>query len=187
MDKLTLRRYGKDILNSISSHKKTDLESSLYSHLFVSDLWKQSQSIGVTVSQAHEWSTYPIIEKGWEEHKNVSVPKCDPKDKQMQFYHLEGYHQLETVYFGLKEPDPRISKEIKKNEIDLLLVPGLLFSDQGYRIGYGGGFYDRFLHDYDGISVMIASEQQRHNPLPVDQYDQRVDYILSERGMIKTG
>ncbi|MGI8316138.1 5-formyltetrahydrofolate cyclo-ligase [Halobacillus mangrovi] len=186
MDKSELRKRGKIVLKNMTPAEKQEKEAFMYKHLFHSDLWKKAQTIGVTVSQTYEWSTFPIIEQGWAEQKIVSVPKCDPETKELNFHQLSKYSELESVYFGLKEPDPAKTKHLPKQHIDLLIVPGLLFNTEGYRIGYGGGYYDRFLTDYPGVTVMIASEEQRHEQLPVEEFDRKVSYIVTEQGIEST-
>ncbi|MBH0229876.1 5-formyltetrahydrofolate cyclo-ligase [Halobacillus yeomjeoni] len=186
MTKKKLRMQAKDRLSKLTEVEKVQIEENIYTHLFNSTLWKEAETVGVTVSQDHEWSTYPIIERGWNEQKNVAVPKCDPSSKQMVFYQLKDYEQLETVYFGLKEPKPQATHPVHKTQVDLLLVPGLMFDENGYRIGYGGGFYDRYINGFEGVTVMIAGELQKIDAVPIDQYDKKVDYILTEKGFHKT-
>ncbi|WP_309545138.1 5-formyltetrahydrofolate cyclo-ligase, partial [Halobacillus trueperi] len=70
--------------------------------------------------------------------------------------------------------------------IDLLLVPGLLFNEKGYRIGYGGGYFDRFIEGFPGKTLMIASDRQEYSPLPFEEFDQRVEYVLTESGVRST-
>lgn len=186
MDKAELRFKGKRILQHISMRERQKIEAFMHQHLFESELWKKAKVVGVTLSQAHEWSTERIIEEGWQDSKMMAVPKCSPDNKQMQFYLLEDYNQLERVYFGLREPNPEVSPAVNKNEIDLLLVPGLLFDEKGYRIGYGGGYYDRFIEGFQGKTLMIASESQKFSSLPMEEYDQRVEYVLTENGLCST-
>ncbi|MGP4061707.1 5-formyltetrahydrofolate cyclo-ligase [Halobacillus sp. H74] len=186
MDKTEWRFVGKNILQKITLKDKQKMESVMYAHLFDSPLWKEADVVGVTLSQSHEWATEDIIEEGWKANKIIAAPKCIPENKQMQFYQLDDYNQLEKVYFGLKEPDPECSEKVNKDDIDLLLVPGLLFDERGYRIGYGGGYYDRFIEGYLGKTVMIASEKQKQSGLPVEEFDQRVEYVLTENGIRAT-
>ncbi|WP_052158947.1 5-formyltetrahydrofolate cyclo-ligase [Halobacillus sp. BBL2006] len=186
MNKSDLRKLGKETLRKVSPVLKKEKEIQMYEHLFHTKLWENAQSVGTTISQDHEWSTFPIIERGWADKKIVAVPKCEPDAKQLDFYQLTDYHQLETVYFGLQEPDPTKTAHLAKEKIDLLIVPGLLFNDEGYRIGYGGGYYDRFLQNYQGQTVMIASEEQRHQQLPVEAFDKKVSYIITENGIKST-
>ncbi|WP_226583041.1 5-formyltetrahydrofolate cyclo-ligase [Halobacillus litoralis] len=186
MDKTELRFKGKSLMQGFSLKDKQKIEASMYYHLFESDLWKAAGSVGVTLSQSHEWSTEPIIEEGWSAGKTIAVPKCLPKNKEMQFYQLDHFEQLERVYFGLREPKPETSQPVEKNQLDLLLVPGLLFDEKGYRIGYGGGYFDRFIEGYNGKTLMIASNHQKINELPFEEFDQRVEYILTETGITST-
>lgn len=183
MDKTELRFKGKQILSTISVKERQEMEAKMHHHLFESDVWKKAKVVGVTLSQSHEWSTEPIIEEGWREGKKMVVPKCSPKEKEMEFYQLDDYGQLERVYFGLREPKPNETSKIEKNDIELLLVPGLLFDGKGYRIGYGGGYYDRFIEGYRGKTMMVASTKQKIDQLPMEEYDQRVEYILTEAGI----
>ncbi|ELK46214.1 5-formyltetrahydrofolate cyclo-ligase [Halobacillus sp. ACCC02827] len=186
MDKTELRFRGKRLLKGIGAGDREKLEASMQENLFRSSLWKTADVIGVTLSQAHEWSTKGIIEEGWRDDKTIVIPKCFPDTKQMAFYRLEDYDQLEKVYFGLLEPDPERAEMVDKMQIDLLLVPGLLYDAEGYRIGYGGGYYDRFLEDFRGTTMMMAAEMQQQERLPIESYDQPVHYILTESGIRST-
>ena len=87
--------------------------------------------------------------------------------------------------FGISEPDTQKAKEIDKNQIDLLLVPGLIFTRDGYRIGFGGGYYDRFLTDFVQPTVSLASTKQLVDDFPVEPFDIPVNYLLTEEGFVK--
>ncbi|MCP3025680.1 5-formyltetrahydrofolate cyclo-ligase [Halobacillus sp. A5] len=186
MKKQLLREQGKLILKSFTKAEKTSVEERLYQQLFQSNLFKHSETVALTVSLADEWNTYPIIEQAWKEHKQVLVPKCDRNTKAMTFYQLENLDQLETVYYGLKEPSPEISKLVKKSYIQLIVVPGLLFDHKGFRIGYGGGFYDRYLKDYQGTTASLLSRKQLIEKVPSEPFDQPVQQLFTEDGIIKT-
>ncbi|ASK63190.1 5-formyltetrahydrofolate cyclo-ligase [Virgibacillus phasianinus] len=184
MEKSKLRNQGIKYLKSLSKEEKISIEEKLTYELVNSDLWKQSSSIGVTISQGFEWDTRGIIETAWKENKLVSVPKCDPVHKKLTFYHLHTYEQLEVVYYNLKEPNPDNSQAIDKNSIELLLVPGLLFNKHGYRIGFGGGYYDRFLADFPNSTASLVSDGQFEHEIPVEKYDLPVNYIVTEQGIL---
>ncbi|WP_101844291.1 5-formyltetrahydrofolate cyclo-ligase [Halobacillus sp. Marseille-P3879] len=186
MKKQLLREQGKLILKSFSNNKKRLIEEKLHQQLFNSAAFKQSGSIATTVSLPGEWSTYPIIKHAWEEKKKVFVPKCDPRSKKMTFYHLTDFNQLETVFYGLKEPSPSKTTPVLKNDIDFILVPGLLFDRQGYRIGYGGGFYDRYLVDYQGRTASMLSKEQLIKSIPVETFDEPVQQLMIENEIINT-
>ncbi|MFD1018756.1 5-formyltetrahydrofolate cyclo-ligase [Thalassobacillus hwangdonensis] len=184
MDKTQLRARGKKILSELNPEDKKRIEHSFYLHLFKSDIWKKAISIGVTVSQESEWNTEPIIRQAWDENKFTVVPKCEPKSKRLDFYKLDDFDQLETVYFGLKEPDPTKTEPLKKSQIDLLIVPGLIYDRHGFRVGFGGGYYDRFLENYEGETVSLAASNQIVETIPKDEFDIPVNHLITEEGFL---
>lgn len=179
-----IRSEVQETLKSLNSARRSSVIQSLHDRLFDSDLWKKAESIGVTMSQDIEWDTYPIINRAWREKKMISVPKATHKTRQMTFYAITSFDQLEEGYIGIQEPIEGKATEIKKQEIDLLIVPGVAFTKAGYRIGFGGGFYDRFLADYTGETVSLIATEQLYNNLPHDEYDQPVNYIITDQGLI---
>ena len=156
---------------------------SLYNH----DIWKNAHTIGVTISTHPEIETKGIIERAWKEGKNIVIPKCEPRAKQMEFYRYQPNTILESVYSGLKEPLPDKGNKIDSHKIDVMVVPGLVFSTAGYRIGFGGGYYDRYLTSFDGIKISLAFTMQIREDIPVEEFDIPVDYLFTEQGVIHCG
>ncbi|MCF6137912.1 5-formyltetrahydrofolate cyclo-ligase [Pseudalkalibacillus berkeleyi] len=165
-------------LSNLSDGTRDQESVQIREQLFQTDDWKKSDTIGVTVSRGNEINTYPIIEKAWEEGKTVVVPKCHAKDFSMDFRKIDSFEQLEVVYFGLKEPVVEKTELITPDEIDLLIVPGLLFDEEGFRIGFGGGFYDRYLERYTGTTVSLLHPVQLNNDIPRESFDKPVDYLI---------
>ena len=185
INKKTLRKSAINSLKGFSENEKEKTEIKLTKFLTASNIWKQAKTIGVTVSQGFEWDTKPIIEAGWMDNKTVAVPKCLPKEKQLTFYKLEAYNQLEVVYYNLLEPKPDETVKVSKQGIDVLIVPGLLFDKQGYRIGFGGGFYDRFLTDFSNTTISILHSKQLMEDIPREAFDIPVQFLITENGWIK--
>lgn len=185
MNKTELRKTTIMQLKNISDAERNVIEDKLLNNLLAYDGWKQARSIGVTVSNGFEWSTRPIIETAWKEHKVVYVPKCLPKMRKMDFYQIHTYDQLEIVYYNLLEPKPDACKKVDKQNIDLLIVPGLLFDQQGYRVGFGGGYYDRYLADFPNHTVSLASANQVVRNVPAESFDIPVDTIITDKGSIR--
>ncbi|MFC2948169.1 5-formyltetrahydrofolate cyclo-ligase [Virgibacillus sediminis] len=187
MDKHLLRRRAVDMLKDIPAHQRKETERKMVDRLLESVLWSHASTVGVTVSQGIEWNTKPIIEAAWQLGKMVYVPKCIPAGRVMTFYQLDHFDQLELGAHGLLEPVPDESREIKKDGIELLIVPGILFDQEGYRIGFGGGYYDRFLIDYPNRTVSIVSEKQMISHLPKESFDIPVQYLVTEKEIVFTG
>ncbi|EXJ24017.1 5-formyltetrahydrofolate cyclo-ligase [Alkalibacterium sp. AK22] len=186
MSKETLRKSMLLSLEEISWFNRNRIENDLLDHLFESSLWEQAVSIGVTVSSPREWDTRTIIEKAWEEDKYVCVPKSIHDSKALHFYKLTSFKQLEKGYFGLEEPVPDKTVRCQKADMDLLIVPGLIFNRQGFRIGYGGGYFDRFLKDFHGRTVSLLHSSQLVNTFEAEEHDVPVDYLITEEGLLQT-
>jgi 5-formyltetrahydrofolate cyclo-ligase len=184
INKKSLRTEAIHTLKNFPENEKKQVEKNFLTHLTASHIWKKARTIGITISQGFEWDTKPIIEAGWKSDKIIAAPKCAPKDKQLTFYRLNDYNQLETVYYNLLEPKPEETLKVQKQEIDVLIVPGLLFDKQGYRIGFGGGFYDRFLTDFPNTTISILHSSQFLEDMPREAFDIPVQYLITENGWV---
>jgi 5-formyltetrahydrofolate cyclo-ligase len=181
---LNKKEFRKTILSEMKNLTRPLYEQYSYElalQLFNDNMWKQAEIVGVTVSNYPEVDTLQIIRKAWEQGKKVVVPKCYPKDKTMTFHELSEFTQLESVYYGLLEPKISQSPEIAADLIDLLIVPGLAFSKSGYRLGFGGGYYDRFLAGYNGNTVSLAFPIQLKDDIPIEVHDISVKKLITCR------
>jgi 5-formyltetrahydrofolate cyclo-ligase len=179
MNKKELRSLVLGELKKLSKPEYEQLSYEVANQLFSEEIWKQASTIGITISNYPELDTYQIIRKAWEQGKRIVVPKCHPKEKQMSFHKLAQFTQLESVYFGLLEPIEALTETVDKEEINLLIVPGLAFTNEGYRLGFGGGYYDRFLLDYNGSTVSLAFPIQLKAKLPIEKHDIPVQKIIT--------
>ena len=184
-DKKALRLSMKETLKNLDSDMKAKWIKQIHERLFSLEAWNNAKTIAVTISFGFELDTHKIIQYAIEQGKIVAVPKCHPKDKRLEFRAITSFHDLETVYYGILEPKVNETRPIKKEEIDLIIVPGLIFSKEGYRVGFGGGYYDRFLKDVDVLKVSQALDIQFHDSLPHEIYDVPVDLILTPSRLIE--
>lgn len=177
-------------LRSVIREKLKEISKPLYEHysytiaqeLYKDPLWQSASIIGITISIPPEVDTYQIIRTAWAEGKRVVVPKCLAKEKQMDFRELQRFDQLESVYFGLLEPIESETALVEKENIDLLIVPGLAFTQEGYRTGVGGGYYDRYLQHYQGHTVSLAFHEQLVSSVPIEAHDIPVGKIITNKG-----
>lgn len=182
--KKVLRSELKERLSRLDQKVYQAKSSIIHTVLFQQPDWLKAETIGVTLSQFPEVDTFAIIQKGWEEGKRMVVPKCYPEQKKMIFYEITSFEQVEKGYFNLFEPLPEKTKAVQKEDIDLLIVPGLGYSKDGYRIGFGGGYYDRFLKDFKGITLSLAFREQLVDEVPAETHDIPVQKLISEEGVI---
>lgn len=148
------------------------------------DVVMKAQTIALTMSNFPEVETRIMIRYLWNNQKIVLIPKCDVKFKKMHFYKIDSFDQLEIVYAGIEEPNPSLTEEVLPHEIDLLIVPGVLFNREGYRIGFGGGYYDRFLQTFKGETLSLAFDEQIKENLPIETHDLPVDMIVTDQKVI---
>ena len=175
--KLRLARMGKE--------KHAALSLAAAEKLFALPEWLAAGTVAVTVSLYPELDTEPVIRRAWQEGKRVAVPKCIPAERQMDFRYLASFDELETVYAGLREPDPARTESASKHEIDFLAVPGLAFTETGGRLGFGGGYYDRYLPGYGGKLAALAFEEQILDMLPAEPHDVRIPKIITPKRVLK--
>ena len=139
--------------------------------------YKEAERILAYADYNHEVMTRFIIEAAWREGKEVAVPKVVGQD--MVFYKLTDFAQLEKGYFGIPEP---AYGEIVQWEDAMMVMPGVAFDKENHRVGYGGGFYDRFLEKHPRIRrVAVAFEFQMLPEVPTEPTDIPPEIIVTEK------
>ena len=180
MTKRALREQVITELKAMSRQEKSAQEQSLYQKLFASSLWNEVRRIAITFSMVHEVDTKPVIDQALKEGKEVCLPVCHAKDRSMAFYLYKGKEKLIRSAFGVLEPEPEDSSFIPPERIDLILVPGVVFAPNGYRIGHGAGYYDRFLSRYPQIpTVSLVLHEQLFETIPYESHDVAVQTLIS--------
>ncbi len=180
MSKAIRRKEMLQRLQRLSKETYRARSESIVQRFVISSMFRQAETIGVTISRFPEVRTMSLIEEAWRAGKRVVVPRCNTETKEMTFREIMSYDELEVVSSGLYEPKENETEAINKNEIDLLIVPGVIYSNEGYRIGFGGGYYDRFLRDYEGLTVSLAFTEQTGQVVPVEPHDLPVQYVISD-------
>lgn len=180
MDKTTLRNKVRETLAMINEEVYRRQSKAVVQRVLQEPYIIEANTIGITISNQPEVDTILLIEELWQLGKKVAVPKCHPKTREMTFYAIESFAQLETVYMHLREPIPERCELVDANEMDIILVPGVVFDRLGYRIGYGGGYYDRYVLNYKkGKLMSLLFDEQIVNRVPTEEYDCPVDIIVT--------
>lgn len=149
-----------------------------------SDLYKNCRTLMCFISTRIEVDTSKIIERAFADGKRVAAPRCVPQTSSMDFYYINSLDDLETLSFNLLEPMEHCEL-VSDHSSSLCIVPGLAYSRQGHRIGFGSGYYDRFLADYNGISCGVIFDEFIRDDLPTEDTDVKVKYIMTETGIIE--
>lgn len=151
------------------------------------DAYKTADTVYAYVDCKHEVETVDIIRTAWKDGKKVAVPKVIGQE--MQFFYITSLEEdLEAGYYGIREPreiHPAMTQQA------LFLMPGVAFDEDRHRIGYGGGFYDRFLEAHTKMkTAALAFEFQIKDRVPFEPFDIRPEVIVTEQRVIhpfKTG
>ncbi|MBX2897216.1 MAG: 5-formyltetrahydrofolate cyclo-ligase [Cyclobacteriaceae bacterium] len=175
MNKAELRKIYLQKRNALSATESTQLSFQVYQQFFANINLSFIQVIHtfLPVASKYEPDTWLIIDRLRREfpYIRISIPKTDSRTNTLENFYFEGLHQLVTTAWGIQEPKQGIPTETKK--IDLVLVPLLAFDKTGQRVGYGKGFYDRFLKQCRpdckkvGLSFFEAEEDFEYDPFDV--------------------
>jgi 5-formyltetrahydrofolate cyclo-ligase len=126
-----------------------------------------------------------LIRWGWRKGKRIVVPVCRPENRALTACRIDGFDELETGHYGIRAPKEGLLRPVEGGKIDVILVPALAFDRRGYRIGYGGGYYDRFLPQaLRAVKIGLAFASQIIAKIPVDGHDLPVDMVVTEKGVI---
>ena len=144
--------------------------------------YQKASTIFAYMDCKNEVQTRSIIEQCWNDGKSVAVPKVF--GEQMKFYQIFSYDDLEDGYFGIQEPKHENLNEIICED-GLMILPGVAFDEKRHRIGYGGGFYDRYLELHPGMKkIALAFEFQIYDSVPFEVFDQQPEKIITETRII---
>lgn len=167
-------------LNRDAVDNKTELSEKICQTLFKSDEYRNCESIFLYASCGSEVCTDSIMHRAFADGKRVAFPRCIDKNGNMKFYYINSSSELILGYYGIKAP-PTHTEAYFGNENTLCIVPGLAFSIDGYRLGYGKGYYDRFLSEFKGVSIGLCYDVCLCKTLPTDEYDKKVNYLITDK------
>lgn len=153
--------------------------------------YAQAEALFTYLSLGAEADTRAIIREAWACGTDVALPYCVPGTRKLRWFKVTDFEGFVRSRFGVEEPDPGTFPELDPLAAGnaLALVPGLAFDQQGFRIGYGGGFYDTFLAAFPGLSVGLCREPQLLPSLStlhaLEAHDRAVDIVVSDLRMVR--
>ncbi|HUW63278.1 MAG TPA: 5-formyltetrahydrofolate cyclo-ligase [Spirochaetia bacterium] len=187
MSKSELRSLVLDKRAALDPAARDAKSREIAQRLFAMEIWRRSRTIMVYLDFRSEVATGPIVERALAEGKTVAVPKTEVAGRRLIVSVLSNYPQdLVSGTWGILEPRADCLRPLPPDRLDLVLVPGVAFDGSGNRLGYGGGFYDRFLPFLrDGaVTVAPAFEVQVLERVETGAYDVPVDLIVTEERVI---
>ena len=181
MTKQELRNTYKKIREEVPN--KNIKSEKIASSLLSSNICQKANTVCIYVNMLNEVNTTNIIEYLLKNNKIVGVPVI--KNDIVEFYKINSLDELtNTANFGIKEPLPSPALLINKKDIDLIIVPGVCFDLENNRLGFGKGYYDKYLIDLPtkAMKIGICFEKQiiKNALLPIEEHDIKMDYLFTE-------
>lgn len=167
--------------NDIDPLSKIRRDKMISDNILNSPYFKNANQVLVFASTSSEFNTAHIIEKCRNMNKNVYYPKCLDKKGGMKFFLVGNDDDLKCGMYGIYEPKAHCTEYTFRSD-DIVIVPALSVDKNFYRIGYGKGYYDRFLKEFQGKSICPCYEEMRTDKLPTDEFDIAVDFVATETG-----
>lgn len=184
--KLAIRKKYMNKRNLMSVKEINNLSTIISSKIFETDEYKNSDTLFTYIGVKSELKTTEIIKKAWADSKKVAVPVVINNKHEMVFTKINDFNTLYENKFGILEPKIDENNILKSNKKTLIIVPGIAFDFKKNRIGYGGGYYDKYLSENKFMaSIGICFDFQIIENIPAEPFDYKVNIIISEKKILR--
>ncbi|MBR2681734.1 MAG: 5-formyltetrahydrofolate cyclo-ligase [Atopobiaceae bacterium] len=184
--KRELRAHFKQVRRELREAGRAAADARIEANVLALPAFAEAEVLLAYLDFGPEVRTRGIIQAAWDAGKVVALPWCVPGTHEMRWYRVTSFDALVRSKLGMEEPVPNTANEqlLGTGQRMLALVPGLTFDAAGYRLGYGGGFYDTFLPGFDGVSVGLCRKVQLSEDLRtegiIDGHDLPVQLVVTD-------
>lgn len=182
MNKRNIRSLISEKRDNIPKNEKDFLDKKIINIFTNLEEFIVSKNICIYVNYKSEINTQKIIKIALENNKNIYAPRIK-KNREMEFIKIKSLDDLEKNKMGILEPKLSLKESVEK--IDINILPGLAFDLEGGRIGYGGGYYDRYFYGKECLNISLCYEIQIIDRVPMESHDIKYDYLISEERILK--
>ncbi|MGI0072579.1 MAG: 5-formyltetrahydrofolate cyclo-ligase [Nitrosotalea sp.] len=179
VEKARLRKQLLDQRESLSLDFIRIASSKIQENLRKIDYYRSAKSIGAYFAIGSEVRTQDVLQEILNAGKELSLPRVEKKD--LVFKKISDFSDLEVGNFSVMQPKERC-ETVKK--LDVVLIPAIALTGEGYRLGYGFGYYDRYLHEKQSKKIALSYLKQVVKSFPHDGHDVRMDCIVTEDRVI---
>ena len=189
ISKEKVRRRALEARDALTEERRLETSRIIVENLLASEWYRQSEILLSYCSIRSEVDTRELNQRILADRKQLFLPRTEAEKKTMCFYKVEDLKKLKKGNFGV--PEPRGSEAVEQvmesgaysKEKILMVMPGVAFDEKGYRLGYGGGFYDRYLQRYGTMltSVMIAFTEQETWIIPAEPCDVKPEHMITQK------
>ena len=183
--KAALRKRFLALRKAMDPDEKAEADRAIAERVLALKQYREADCLLCYISTPLETDTGRILEQAWADGKAVAAPYCVPGNRELRFYRIKDRSELRPGPFGILEPRPDQTKRVdfsqEKTDRHLCIVPGLCYDKECYRLGYGGGYYDRFLAGYTGSTVGICYSVCVLPRLPRETFDKPVKLLIMQK------
>ena len=185
--KQTLKSEISEKRKALSKEEIKEKSSKIKENLYSLEEFKKAKNILFYVSFNDEVDTHEIIKELLaNKEKNIIVPYVVKNNPILQLSEIKNFNELEPKTWGILEPKDEFIRKFDIENVDLVIIPGIVFDQNGHRIGYGYGYYDRFLKKLDKnvVKIGFGFEFQIVDKIPEEKHDVPVDIMVNEKRVI---
>lgn len=182
-----LRRRARAARDGMGEVERAEAAAKITEQLLGRREWQECSLVLAYLSVGSEVETRELVRAAWEAGKAVALPRCDAPTHELAWVKADSFEGLVPGAYGIEEP-PADALALGANDFAegaLALVPGLIFDEHCYRIGMGGGYYDRFLANFGGVSVGLCYRTQLVESLGamgvLEPHDRPVDVVVFDK------
>ena len=184
-EKIRLRTVMRAEEKKLGVKYKAESSAAICRHVLAMPEYRDAETVFCFVGRQHEVDTTPLLRQILADGKRLCVPLCVEKGI-MELRQISAIEDLIPGSYGIQEP-PADALTVSVDDVDLSIIPCLTCDHGGRRLGFGGGYYDRFLGAYRSAAVLVCRERLIREELPVEPHDMPVPWVITERGLYEDG
>lgn len=177
--KQEIRTRGRALRAELDKEQRAALDFKIANNVRKLYQYGPCKTVMIYVSTPIEINTVPIIQMAFADGKRVAVPRCIPGTRKMEFYYITSLDDLEPGSFSVMEPKDDMPMLTDFDKC-LMIMPGIQFDTNGYRIGYGKGYYDRYMAKYTGFSAGLCYDWELRRHLCHGRFDRPVSAVVTD-------
>ena len=184
--KTEIREYYLAKRRGMDTAEREEKNEKICKHMLSSATFRYADIILMFYPKPDEIDIRHIAEAALAAGKKIAFPRCNPEDHTMIFHYVSSLDELCPGSYNIMEPDaslPAFTPETAESANVVCIVPAVVFDKKGYRIGYGGGYYDSYLAGFRGTKIGFAYRDFIDNSVPHGRFDLTVDVMITERGL----
>ena len=182
--KAKIRNDIKEYRKALEPAVKEEMDRSILRRITSVPEYQETDLLLCYIATPIEVETRGLVEDAWRRGKKVAAPYCIAGTRNMDFYLIDSFDQLACRTFGVWEPVADKCRKLEDFDRGVCIVPALSYDMNGYRMGYGGGYYDRFLARFGGFKLGIVYDSCIRRRLAHGRYDLPVDLVVTDRRIL---